>query len=43
VFYVGICSNAIGAPLKRWLQKHKFYGAAAATPEQLCLGATCDV
>ncbi len=43
VFFVGVCSNATAAVLKRWLQKHKFYTAAAASPEQLFLGVTCDV
>jgi hypothetical protein len=45
VFFVGICSNATAAVLKRWLGKHKFYSQAAASPEQLFLGAlvTCDV
>jgi hypothetical protein len=39
IFFVGICGTSTAAPLKRWLQKLKFYSAAAVSPEQLFLGA----
>ena len=39
IFFVGICKGDVAKVVKRWLQKHKFYSAAAASPLQLVICA----